>query len=336
MKAVAYTHSLPITDAASLADILLPEPPAPQGHELLVEIRAVSVNPVDTKVRRRVDPGGTPKVLGYDAAGVVRTVGPEVRLFRPGDEVFYAGAIERSGTNAELHLVDERIVGPKPRSLSFAEAAALPLTAITAWEALFHRLRITRGGTAGAVLILGGAGGVGSIALQLARQLTDLTVIGSASRPETRAWCTEMGAHHVVDHTGDLVAQIREIGAPVRHILSTNATDRHWPAMAEIIAPQGGVCLIDDPDAFDVRLLKRKSASLHWEFMFTRSSFATDDMQAQHALLAEVSALVDAGTIRSTAAENLGPMSAATLRQAHALIETGRARGKVVLESAGA
>lgn len=333
MKAVAYTRSLPIADPEALIDIELPEPAAPTGHDLLVEVRAVSVNPVDTKVRRRADPGGAPKVLGYDAAGIVRAAGEQVARFRPGDEVFYAGSIERPGTNAALHLVDERIVGPKPRSLSFTDAAALPLTAITAWEALFDRLLIPRDSGDGAVLVIGGAGGVGSIALQLARQLTGLRVLGTASRPETIAWCREMGAHDVLDHAGDLAAQARDLGVPVRYILSTNATDRHWAAIAETIAPQGRVCLIDDPEPFDVRLLKRKSASLHWEFMFTRPVFGTSDITAQGALLTEVARLVDEGTLRSTAETRLGSLSAETLRVAHASVESGRTRGKVVLDA---
>jgi NADPH2:quinone reductase len=332
MKAIAYTRSLPIDDLNALLDVELPDPDQPTGHDLLVEVSAVSVNPVDTKVRRRVDPGGAFKVLGYDAAGIVRAVGDAVTRFRPGDEVFYAGSIERPGTNAELHLVDERIVGPKPRSLSFTEAAALPLTAITAWEALFHRLAVPRDTVDGAVLVIGGAGGVGSIALQLARQLTALHVVGTASRPETVAWCERMGAHAVLDHAGDLVAQARALDVPVRAVLATNATDRHWPAIAELIAPQGRICLIDDPEAIDVRLLKRKSASLHWEFMFTRPIFGTADMSAQGELLAEVARLVDADTLRTTATEHRGALSAANLRKAHALVESGTVRGKVVLD----
>ncbi len=332
MKAVAYTRSLPIEDPASLQDMNLPAPAAPTGHDLLVEVRAISVNPVDTKVRRRADPGGTPKILGYDAAGVVRAVGPEATRFRPGDEVFYAGSINRPGTNAELHLVDERIVGPKPRSLPFAAAAALPLTAITAWEALFDRLGIARGATEGAVLITGGAGGVASIAIQLVRQLTGLTVIGTASRPESRAWVQEMGAHHVLDHAGDLAAQAEALRIALPYIFSTNATDQHWPAIVRMVAPQGRVAVIDDPDPIDVRMLKPKSASLHWEAMFARSSYATPDMIEQHRLLAEVSRLVDDGTLRSTATETLGAINAANLRKAHALIESGKARGKLVLE----
>lgn len=339
MKAVAYTKSLPIDDPDSLRDMDLPPPAAPTGRDLLVEVRAVSVNPVDAKVRKRADPAGTPKVLGWDAAGVVRAAGPEATLFRPGDEVFYAGDITRPGTNAELHLVDERIVGPKPASLSFAEAAAVPLTAITAWEALFDRLRIARDATPrdAAVLVVGGAGGVGSIAVQLARKLTGLRVIATAARPESVEWARSLGAHDVVDHSrGDLAAQVRALGVPVPHIFVTTHTEQHWAALCEIVAPQGGLCLIDDPaNPPDIRPLKGKAASVHWELMFARPMHRTADMQAQHALLAEVSRLLDAGALRSTLAGHFGPITAANLRRAHALLESGTARGKVVLEGFG-
>jgi zinc-binding alcohol dehydrogenase family protein len=335
MKAVAYTRSLPVTDPAALQDLDLPDPPPPAGRDLLVEVRAVSVNPVDCKVRLRTDPAGTPKVLGYDAAGVVRAAGPGAVLFRPGDAVFYAGDITRPGTNAALHLVDERIVGPKPASLSFAEAAAVPLTAITAWEALFDRLRVPRCGTRrdDAILILGGAGGVGSIAVQLARQLTGLRVVATAGRPASADWARSMGAHDVVDHAGDLPAQLRALGSPVPYVFATTHTDRHWPAICDLLTPQGAVCLIDDPAAApDIRLLKGKAASVHWELMFARSMHATPDMEEQHRLLAQVSRMLDAGALRTTLAEHLGPITAANLRRAHALLEGGTARGKIVLE----
>lgn len=335
MKAVAYTHSLPIDDPDALLDTVLPDPGEPRGHDLLVEVRAVSVNPVDFKVRKRADPAGEPKVLGFDAAGVVRSVGPEVRLFRPGDAVFYAGSIARPGTNSELHLVDERIVGPKPRKLSFAEAAAVPLTAITAWESLFDRLQVPRGegtGAGQALLIIGGAGGVGSIATQLARRLTGLTVATTASRPETREWARSMGAHHVLDHSGNLVAQARELGLGFPYIFSTTHTDRHWDAICELLAPQGRVCVIDDPEPVDVRKLKQKSGALCWELMFTRPVFGTPDMIEQHRLLTEVSRMLDAGTLRSTLAEHYGRIEATNLKRAHALLESGASRGKIVLE----
>ncbi len=335
MRAVGYQSSLPVSDTASLVDVELPRPTA-DAHDLLVSVRAVSVNPVDTKVRMRAQPeAGAWKVLGWDAAGIVEAVGPQVTRFRPGDAVFYAGAIGRPGTNAEFHLVDERIVGASPRSLSMAEAAALPLTAITAWEALFDRLDVRKAvpGSANAILIIGGAGGVGSIATQLVRQLTDLTVITTASRPETVAWCRDLGAHHVVDHSKPLAAQVEAIGiGQPGFVFSTTNTNRHLAECAALIAPQGRFALIDDPGAIDVSVFKQKSVSTHWEFMFTRSMFGTADLVEQGRLLDEVSRLVDAGTLRTTLAERFGVISAANLRRAHALIESGRARGKIVLE----
>ena len=335
MRAVGYRQSQPITAETSLLDLALPEPKA-AGRDLLVEVQAVSVNPVDTKIRVRSQPAeGEASVLGWDAAGIVRAVGPEVTGFKPGDAVFYAGAIDRPGSNAEFHLVDERIAGPKPKSLGFAEAAALPLTAITAWEMLFDRLDIRKPvpGAAHAVLIIGGAGGVGSIAIQLARQLTDVTVIATASRPETRAWAQELGAHHVIDHTKSLPAQIAAlgIGAPA-FVFSTTHTDTHLEGIVELMAPQGRFGLIDDPKTLDANPLKRKSLSLHWELMFTRSLFKTADMGEQGKLLAEVSRLVDAGQIRTTLADHFGTINAANLKRAHALIESNRAKGKIVLE----
>ena len=335
MRAVGYRQSQPIAAETSLIDLDLPEPKA-AGRDLLVEVKAVSVNPVDTKIRIRSQPAeGQASVLGWDAAGIVRSVGPEVTGFKPGDAVFYAGAIDRPGSNAEFHLVDERIVGPKPKRLGFAEAAALPLTAITAWEMLFDRLDIRKPvpGAAHALLIIGGAGGVGSIAIQLARRLTDITVIATASRPETRAWAQELGAHHVIDHTKPLPAQIAAlgIGAPA-FVFSTTHTDTHLEGIVELMAPQGRFGLIDDPKVFDANPLKRKSLSLHWELMFTRSLFHTADMGEQGKLLAEVSQLVDEGKIRTTLAEHFGTISANNLKRAHALIESNRAKGKIVLE----
>ncbi len=335
MRAVAYEQSLPVEADSSLIDVELPRP-EPQGRDLLVEVRAVSVNPVDTKVRMRAQPEpGKPKVLGFDAAGIVRAVGPDVSLFRPGDEVFYAGAITRSGTNAEFHAVDERLVGAKPSRLSFEEAAALPLTTLTAWETLFDRLDIRRPvpGAAPAVVIVGGAGGVGSVAIQLARRLTDLTVIATASRPDTQDWCRELGAHHVIDHRNPIAAQVEALGlgAPA-FVFSITHTDEHFPEIAKLIAPQGRFALIDDPKApLDIALLKGKSVSVHWESMFTRSTFQTADMERQHEILNEVARLIDAGTIRTTLSDMFGAINAANLRRAHAFIESGRARGKIVL-----
>jgi zinc-binding alcohol dehydrogenase family protein len=339
MHAVGYEKSLPIENKASLVDIELPRPEA-QGRDVLVAVRAVSVNPVDTKVRMRAqaEPGSW-KVLGWDAAGTVEAVGPKVTLFRPGDEVYYAGALDRPGTNAAFHLVDERIVGRKPASLSWAEAAAIPLTAITAWETLFDRLDVRKpvSGAANAILIVGGAGGVGSITTQLVRQLTTLTVITTASRPETKAWSLALGAHHVVDHSAGLSGAVEALGlgAPA-FVFSTTHTDDHLPEIAKLIAPQGRMALIDDPVGLDVSLLKRKSVSLHWEFMFTRSMFGTPDIAEQGKLLTEVARLIDAGTLRTTLSETFGPINAANLRRAHALIESGRAKGKIVLEGFGA
>ncbi len=333
MKAVAYTHSRPIGDADALIDVDLPDPSA-RHHDLLIEVKAISVNPVDTKVRMRADPAGEPKVLGWDASGIVRALGPQATHFAIGDAVYYAGSIARPGCNSALHLVDARIVGRKPRTLSFAEAAALPLTAITAWEMLFDRLAIPRGTTVpGTLLIIGGAGGVGSIAIQLARVLTGLQVIATASRKETQDWCRSLGAHHVIDHSGDMAAQLAALGIRAAdYIFSTNATDQHWKAITRILAPQGRLGLIDDPAAIDVRELKQKSASLHWEYMFARPVFDTPDLEQQHQLLEQVAALVDQGKLRTTVSEHFGPINAANLTRAHALIESGKARGKVVLE----
>ncbi len=335
MRAVGYQQSLPIEQDASLIDVELPQP-EPGPRDLLVEIKAVSLNPVDTKVRMRAqpEPGGV-KVLGFDAAGIVRAAGGEVSRFKPGDEVYYAGAITRPGTNAEYHVVDERLVGAKPKSLGFEEAAALPLTTLTAWETLFDRLDIRRPvpGAANAILIVGGAGGVGSVAIQLARRLTDLTVIATASRPETQAWCRDLGAHHVIDHGQPLAAQVEAlgIGAPA-FVFSITHTESHFPEIAKTIAPQGRFALIDDPKApLDISVLKGKSVSIHWESMFTRSTFQTADMERQHEILSEAARLVDAGTIRTTLAEVIGPIDAAHLKRAHAFIESGRARGKIVL-----
>jgi NADPH:quinone reductase len=335
MKAVGYKMPLPIENPDSLLDIALPEPEA-RGRDLTVQVKAVSVNPVDVKVRASTKPDGSEyKVLGYDAAGIVVQAGPETVLFKPGDEVYYAGSIARSGTNAEYHLVDERIVGKKPKSLSFAQAAALPLTTITAWELLFDRLGVQIGKptNAGSILIIGGAGGVGSVLTQLASKLTGLNVISTASTPESREWCLSLGANHVIDHRMSFKEQMAEIGIPeVEYIAGLTATDIHYPGLVEVLVPQGKFGLIDDPKSLDANPLKRKSASLHWEFMFARSLFSTPDMVAQHALLNEVSELVDAGVIRTTLASTLGLISAKSLKKAHALVESGRSRGKVVLE----
>ena len=335
MKAVAYYQSLPSSDPHSLQDIELPAP-TPGPRDLLVQVRAISVNPVDTKIRSNVAPAdGQAKVLGWDVAGVVQAVGSAVSLFQVGDEVYYAGALQRAGGNSELHVVDERIVGHKPKSLGFAEAAALPLTAITAWELLFERLKIVEDSASSGqtLLIIGAAGGVGSILTQLARQLTGLTVIGTASRPETAAWVKQLGAHHVIDHSQPLLAQLQQLGIQqVDHVASLTHTDQHYDQLIETLAPQGQLALIDDPAQLDVVKLKRKSLSLHWEFMYTRSLFETPDMQAQHALLEQIAQLVDGGILRTTLGEHFGRINANNLRQAHAQLESATSRGKIVLE----
>lgn len=336
MKAIGLTKYLPIADSASLVDVELPKP-EPDGHDLLVSVKAISVNPVDTKVRApKAGVEDPPRVLGWDAAGIVEAVGPDVTLFAAGDEVFYAGSITRPGTNSEFHLVDERIVGTKPKSLSFAEAAALPLTSITAWEALFDRMGISRdGASAGkSLLVLGGAGGVGSIAIQIAKQVARLDVIATASRDESRDWCVKLGADHVVDHSGNVPAQLEAIGfGQVDYVLCLNDTDGHWKTMSEVVAPQGHICSIVETSApVDIRPLMRKSATFSWELMFTRSMFGTPDMIEQHRLLNEVSRLVDSGKVRSTTGQVVGRIDAANLRRAHARIESGRAIGKLVLE----
>ena len=334
MRAVGYRKSLSIEAAESLIDVDVAKP-APSGRDLLVEIKAISVNPVDTKVRKRAEPpAGEIKILGYDAAGVVAATGPDVTLFKTGDEVSYAGSIARQGTNAQFHLVDERIVGRKPKNLSFAEAAALPLTTITAWEMLFDRLGVKRGDTADrrSLLIVGGAGGVGSIAIQLARKLTGLNVIATASRPETQQWVRALGAHHVVDHSRPLDAEIKAAKLPVDLVFSVTGTDEHYAAIADVITPQGRFGVIDDPKSFDAVKFKQKSVSVHWELMFTRAMFSTPDMIEQHRLLNEVAGMVERGEIETTLAENLGTINAANLKTAHGRIESGRARGKIVLE----
>lgn len=334
MKAVGYRTPSPITTDESLVDLDLPAP-RPGARDLLVRVEAVSVNPVDAKVRAgATPPAGEARVLGWDAAGVVEAVGSDAHLFKPGDAVFYAGALDRPGSNSALHAVDERIVGRKPASLSFAQAAALPLTAITAWELLFDRLGVPYGVKTqeGALLVVNGAGGVGSILIQLARRLTGLTVIATASRPETIAWVKEMGAHHVIDHRRPLDEGLQAIGIPeVGCVASLTGTEGHLPAILKALAPQGKLALIDDPATLDVAPFKRKSLSVHWELMFTRPLYGTPDLAAQGRLLNEVAGLVDAGVLRTTLKETLGPINAANLRRAHAVIESGRSIGKLVL-----
>lgn len=333
MKAIVYDKAgLAADDPGSLFDAEVSRP-EPGPHDLLVAIGAIAVNPVDTKLRAGVQPQ-TPRILGWDGVGVVEQVGSEVTLFRPGDTVWFAGDITRPGTYAEYTLVDERIAGHAPTSLSAAEAAALPLTTITAWEILFDRLRIPeQGGTGQSMLVVGAGGGVGSILVQLAARLTGLTIIGTASRKETSDWVRDLGADHVIDHTKPLQPQLADAGYPlVDHVVSLTHTEDYYAQIVELLKPQGQFALIDDPASLDVMPLKRKSLSLHWEFMFTRSMYRTADMVKQHELLDRVASLIDDGTLRTTLGEHLGRIDAANLRRAHALIESHRARGKLVLE----
>ncbi|MEM8836514.1 MAG: zinc-binding alcohol dehydrogenase family protein [Pseudomonadota bacterium] len=332
MKAVGFRQSLPASDENALDDIIL-EMPTPGPRDLLVRVKAVSVNPVDVKVRALMPPETGHKVLGYDAAGTVVAVESDVSLFKPGDDVFYSGDITRPGTNAVHHLVDERIVGRKPSSLTFADAAAIPLTAITAWEMVFDCFDLEEGGGSGdALLIIGGAGGVGSILIQIAKKLTNLTVIATASRPETSDWCKAMGADHIINHRNPLDEEIKALGITPRYVAALTGSNGHFDAIIELIKPRGEIGLIDDPGPIDISKIKPKALSFHWEFMFTRSMFETDDMITQHKLLNRIADLVDQGTIVTTAQRNLGELSAKTLLEAHKLQESGRAIGKTILE----
>ena len=334
MKAVGYYKPLSIDDDQSLIDIDLPVP-ALKPRDILVKVEAISVNPADVKIRASsTPPEGSPRILGYDAAGTIEAVGSDVTLFKEGDAVFYAGAIDRPGSYSEFHAVDERIVAKKPETLSFAEAAALPLTSITAWELLFDRLRVPYGVKTqnDALLIVNGAGGVGSILTQIARRLTGLTVIATASRPETIAWCKQMGAHHVINHRNPLDEELKAIGIPaVRYVAGLTATDHHQQAILNALAPQGALAMIDDPEVFDIVPFKRKSLAVHWELMFTRSLYETTDIAEQHRLLSEISTLIDAGVLKTTLTEEFGAINAANLRRAHAAVESGRSIGKSVL-----
>lgn len=333
MKAVAYQHAGAIASTDSLVSIEI-ESPVARGHDLLVRVQAISVNPVDTKIRKNVSPeSGQWKILGWDAVGIVEAVGEKVSLFKIGDEVWYAGALNRQGSNSELQLVDERIVGHKPKSLNMIEAAALPLTAITAWEMLFDRLQIPKTAPKNTtILVIGAAGGVGSITIQLLKQLTNLTVIGTASRTETRSWVEQLGADYVLDHRQPLAEQIKQLNltAP-KYVFSTTQTDQHLANIAELIAPQGHFGLIDDPEQLDIKLFKSKSVSVHWEFMFTRSMYQTEDMIKQSELLNQIAQLVDDGRIKTTVSQVLSPINAENLITAHQQIESGSTKGKIVL-----
>ncbi len=336
MKAIGLYRYLPINHEESLVEINL-DKPIPSGKDLLVKIKAISINPVDVKVRAPKDKQEeTPKILGWDACGVVETVGSDCTLFKPGDEIYYSGSITRPGTYSEYHLVDERIVGMKPQSLTFAEAAALPLTSITAWEGLFDRLGIElhKNNEKKTILIIGGAGGVGSVAIQLAK-LAGLTVIATASRDESRKWVKELGADYIINHHQPFSAQIQEVGLDkVDYIFCLNNTDQHWESMGEVIVPQGKICsIVENTKPLDLNVLKSKSATFVWEFMFTRSMYQTSDMSKQHELLTKLSQLIDKGKVRTTLKESITPINADNLRKAHQMVETGKMIGKVVLEN---
>lgn len=334
MKAIGFYQPSPLSNPEALVDLTLPDPVA-TGHDVLVEIKAVSVNPVDVKVRAGSQPpAGEARILGWDAAGIVRAVGDKVTRFKAGDRVWYAGDIKRPGSNAELQLVDERVVGPMPKSLDFAAAAALPLTAITAWELLFDRLKVQDADPSAhnVLLVVGAAGGVGSILVQLARQLTGLTVIGTASRQETREWVVSQGAHHTIDHHKPWAEQLIALGiAQVSHVIGLNHTDNYLQQIVEVLQPEGQLALIDDPKSFDIVAFKAKSLSVHWELMFTRTLFNTPTLARQHDLLRRVAELVDSGVLKSTLTQRIEGIDAATLKQAHALVEAGTMLGKVVL-----
>jgi len=332
MKAIGYNQAGPITAPDALIDFEA-ETPELKTHDLLVEVRGMSINPVDVKVRAKMGPDKGTKVIGYDAAGIVRQIGSDASKFKVGDDVYYAGDLTRPGTNSEFHAVDERIVGKKPKSLSFAEAAGFPLTSITAWEILFDSFAIKEGeGRGESLLIIGGAGGVGSILIQLAKKLTGLTIIATASRPETSEWVKKMGADHVINHSESLVDQIKALGIEPRYVASLNGSEGHLPAIIELIKPRGHITLIDDPGSLDVNSLKFKALSFSFEFMFTRSMFQTDDIEKQHELLNRVSELIDEGTLISTVTNNLGKVSAEILKEAHVVQESGRVIGKNVLD----
>jgi zinc-binding alcohol dehydrogenase family protein len=337
MRAVGLYKYLPIEDPESLVDLEVPKPEV-RGRDLLVRVRAVSVNPVDTKVRAPKDKvEAEPKILGWDAAGIVEAAGEGASLFSPGDEVYYAGSIARQGCDGEYHLVDERIVGRKPRNLTFEEAAAMPLTTLTAWEALFDRMGAPMGAKApdATLLVIAGAGGVGSIAIQIAKRLAGLRVIATASRPETEAWCRELGADEVIDHRVPLKDELRRIGAgEADYILCAANTEEHLQNMADTVRPQGKICLIVGAKGgrpVPINPFQAKSVAICWEYMFTRSTYETPDMKAQHEILDRTASLLEDGTLRHTLREVLGPLNAENLREAHARLESGRTIGKLVL-----
>ncbi|MFI8685839.1 zinc-binding alcohol dehydrogenase family protein [Rossellomorea sp. NPDC077527] len=336
MKAVGLYKHLPIDQKESLVDLEI-EKPRPSNRDLLVRVEAIGVNPVDYKIRMsNGEEHDEPKILGWDVSGVVEATGPDCTIFKPGDEVYYAGDITRQGGNSEFHLIDERIVGKKPKSLSFAQSAALPLTTITAYEALFDRLNIhpEPGQNEGkSILIIGAAGGVGSIATQLAKR-AGLTVIGTASRPETVKWAKEFGADHTINHYHEFAPQLKDLGIPsVDYIFCLNATGKHWAGMAEVISPQGKICsIVETNEPVNITLLQSKSATFVWELMFTRPMFQTEDMIKQHQLLNEVADLIDDKVIQTTLNKQLSPINAENLKEAHRMLESGSSIGKIVLE----
>ena len=336
MKAVGLYKYLPIDAPDALVDVEV-DKPTPQGRELLVSVHAVAVNPVDTKMRSPQDKvEETPRILGWDASGVVEAVGPDASLYKVGDEVFYAGSFTQPGCNSEFHVVDERIVGNKPKSINFAESAALPLTSITAWESMFDRLGIQEGDSevGKKVLIIGGAGGVGSMATQFVKQLTSLEVTVTASRPESKQWCKDLGVDHIINHYLDIPEQVHEKGIDgYDYILCFNDTDEHWLSIAAVIKPQGKICsIVETAGDVDLGALKSKSATFSWEFMFTRSMYETEDMIEQHNLLNRVAELVDSGKIKTTSNKVLEPINAKNLKAAHAEIEARHTIGKIVLQ----
>ncbi len=332
MKAIGYKNAGPISAQDALIEFET-EVPELGPNDLLVEVRGISVNPVDVKVRANAQPEGAPRILGFDAAGIVKEAGSDTTRFKPGDEVFYAGDITRPGTNAEFHTVDERIVGRKPSSFDFTEAAGMPLTTITAWEILFDSFGLKEGDGAGdSLLVVGGAGGVGSILIQLAKKLTGLNVVATASRSDTREWVERMGADHIINHRNPLDEEMKALGITPRYVASLTYTDTHFGAIVELVKPRGHIALIDDPVALDILPLKSKALSVSWEFMFTRSMFQTEDIDAQYQLLNRTADLLDDGTLISTVNKHGGVLSVADLRAAHELQESGRAIGKTVLD----
>ena len=333
MKAIQFQPGASLDQPNAALEVELPTPTA-EGHDILVKIEAVGMNPVDTKVRPGAD--GEPKTLGFDAAGTVAAIGDSVTLFKVGDSVYYAGDITRPGSNADFQLVDERIAGIRPKSLDADASAALPLTSLTAWESLFDRLHIDpEADNAGqSILIIGGAGGVGSMGIQLAK-LAGLTVIATASRDESAAWCKELGADHVVNHRESIPNQLKAIDIPqVNYIANFNNTENYWNIMGEVIAPQGRIVLIvEQVGTLDIGgPYKLKSVSVSWELMFTRSLFKTSDIAQQHAILTRIAELIDTGKIKCTANEAMAPLNVENIIKAHTLLESGKSIGKLTIK----